>query len=154
MRDKIALVGLLLLPLLGYCQPLAHQVTNLAGAEAMVSGYVLSASVGEPAISTFSSPDFILTQGFLQPEVLPCEEISFRYYPNPAREQVTIEAYGCETSIVSVQVVDLWGRLLPTRYIKEENSLRLTELSQGVYLVQVRLTSGATHTIQLVKTGD
>jgi hypothetical protein len=144
----------MLLPLLGYGQPLAHQVTNLAGAEALVSGYVLSASVGEPAILTFTSNDFVLTQGFLQPEVLPCEEVSFRYYPNPAREQVTIEAYGCETTIVSVQVVDLWGRLLPTQYVKEENSLRLTDLSQGVYFVHVRLTSGTTHTIQLVKTGD
>ncbi|MFZ5972086.1 MAG: T9SS type A sorting domain-containing protein [Bacteroidota bacterium] len=158
MRSVFAFFCLLGIPLLGYGQStfrtLSQQVTNLAGAEATLAGSVISSSIGEPAILTFSSGDYFLTQGFLQPELLPCEEVTFRYYPNPARGKITIEAYGCETQIRRVQLVDLWGRLLPASYDKKTNQLSLNEISQGSYLVNVELTNGAQQTIHLVKISD
>ncbi len=158
MRSVFAFFCLLGIPLLGYNQPrpgtLNQQVTNLAGAEATLAGTIISSSIGEPAILTFSSGDYFLTQGFLQPELLPCEEVTFRYYPNPARGKITIEAYGCETQIARVQLVDLWGRLLPTEYDKKTNQLLLNEISQGTYLVNVELNNGTQQTIHLVKISD
>jgi hypothetical protein len=151
MRVNFAPALLLLVPFLGYTQSMTPQVTNLAGAEATLGDYVITSSIGEPAIITLNSNESVLTQGFLQPEILPCEQIEFRYYPNPAREKIVIEASGCESRIESLQISDLWGRILYTGETNEENELYVGDLSQGVYLIRVFLAGGTTNTIHLVK---
>lgn len=133
-------------------QSIAPSVNNLAGIDGKVSDAFITTSIGEPAITTISSSKSIITQGFLQPELLPCVDLSFRYYPNPAKDIITIEAYGCEVRIESMQVVDLWGRLLGTALPNARNELNLGELAQGVYLIKVKLTNEDVHTISVVKT--
>jgi Secretion system C-terminal sorting domain len=151
MRSIFDPILLLLIPFFGYSQAMAPQVTNLAGTEATLGDFVITSSIGEPAILTFRSAGGFLTQGFLQPEILPCEKVEFRYFPNPAREKIVIEAYGCETNIESVQIIDLWGRLLYTGKTNAAHELYVGDLSQGVYVVRVFLTNGTTQTINLVK---
>jgi hypothetical protein len=154
MRGFFATIGLAVLPLLGYTQNTGSQVVNLAGLESSIGTYLITSSIGETAIETFVTQDGALTQGFLQPEILPCEDVEFRYYPNPARGKVTVEAFGCEIKIESMQVADMWGRFVKTVPANEKNELLLHDLSQGVYVVKVQLSSGVTRTFNLVKISD
>ncbi|HZY80836.1 MAG TPA: T9SS type A sorting domain-containing protein [Cyclobacteriaceae bacterium] len=135
-------------------QSIAPSVNNLAGIDGKLSDAFVTTSIGEPAITTISSKGSIITQGFLQPEILPCTELEFKYYPNPARDLITIEAYGCEVRIESMDIVDLTGRLITTAKPTRENELNLGDLAQGVYFVKVKLTNQDVHTISVVKTSN
>jgi hypothetical protein len=135
-------------------QSIAPSVNNLAGIDGKFSDTFITTSIGEPAITTISSRGSIITQGFLQPEIVPCVDVEFRYYPNPAQDLITIEAYGCEVRIVSMEIVDLWGRLLTRTTPTVNNELNLGDLAQGVYLVKVKLNNQDVHTISVVKTSN
>jgi hypothetical protein len=135
-------------------QSIAPSVNNLAGIDGKLSNAFITTSIGEPAITTIASKGSIITQGFLQPEILPCVDLQFRYYPNPAKDLITIEAYGCEVRIESMEVVDLWGRLLTIAPPTRNNELNLGDLAQGIYLIKVKLTNQDVHTISVVKTSN
>lgn len=154
MRAIFLLFWLYTIPLLGYGQLLSPQVTNLAGTEMILGNQVITSSIGEPAVVTLSSDQSILTQGFLQPEILPCEKIEFTYYPNPATDNVTILADGCEVLIESLQLVDLWGRTLYTGKLTKLNQLYVGDLSQGMYIVYLTLSNQTKYSIQLIKISE
>jgi hypothetical protein len=154
MRAFFALLAALALPFLGYSQNTGSQVVNLAGLESAIGAYLITSSIGEPAIQTFTNSNGALTQGFLQPEIMPCVDVEFRYYPNPAKAKATVEAFGCETRIESMQIIDLWGRFITTVPGNEKNELPLEGLSQGVYMVRVQISNGVTKTFNLVKISD
>jgi hypothetical protein len=135
-------------------QSIAPSVNNLAGTDGKFSDVFITTSIGEPAITTISSSESIITQGFLQPNMLPCTNLEFLYYPNPAKDIITIEAYGCEVRIASMQIVDLTGRLLTTALPTRNNELNLGDLAQGIYFVKVKLTNEDVHTITVVKTSN
>ncbi|MBK8290646.1 MAG: hypothetical protein IPK96_06500 [Flammeovirgaceae bacterium] len=78
MRSKFTCLLLLLLPILGVGQA-RQQVTNMAGFDLSVPNFIVTSSIGEPAILTFSNSNLSLTQGFLQPEILPCKDLAFTY---------------------------------------------------------------------------
>jgi hypothetical protein len=146
-------LGLLALvaPVFGAAQGMMPSVTNLSGFDATVNSFTITSSIGEPVITTLTTQDVIVTQGFLQPETLPCLNIEFSYYPNPATEEVTVEAHGCEVQIESIQLFDLWGRLMPGIALGKNSKVKLNGLSQGVYLMQVFLTNGTSHAIKILK---
>jgi hypothetical protein len=138
-------------PLLGVAQGMMPSVTNLSGFDGTVNNFTITSSIGEPIITTLTSQNVILTQGFLQPEVLPCLDVRFSYYPNPATDEITVEAFGCEVRIESIQLIDLWGRVLPGITLGKNNKVKLKDLSQGVYLMQVFLTNGTSQAIKVLK---
>lgn len=154
MRTNFLLFWLCTVPLLGYSQLLSPQVTNLAGTEMILGNQVITTSIGEPAVVTLSSDQSILTQGFLQPEILPCEKIEFTYYPNPATDNVTIMADGCDVLIESLQLVDLWGRTLYAGKLTRLNQLYVGDLSQGMYIVYLTLSNQTKYSIQLIKISE
>ena len=135
-------------------QSIAPSVNNLVGLDAKFSDTFIGTSIGEPAITTLSTKGGFITQGFLQPELLPCIDLEFKYYPNPAKDIITIEAYGCEVKIASMEILDLWGRLLTTVQPTKDHQVNLGDLAQGVYLVKVKLTNDDVHTISVVKTSN
>jgi Secretion system C-terminal sorting domain len=141
----------LLSPLFCSAQNLMPSVTNLAGYEHTVAGLITTVSIGEPAILTLTSDNNSITQGFLQPENLPCENLSFNYYPNPTKGDLTVEAFGCEVKITSIEVLDIWGRLITTLPQAKDNKLEIGFLSSGVYVLKVFLTNGQFHAITIVK---
>ena len=135
-------------------QSIAPSVNNLVGLDAKFSDTFIATSIGEPAITTLSTKGGFITQGFLQPELLPCIDLEFKYYPNPAKDIITIEAYGCEVKIASMEILDLWGRLLTTVVPTRDHQVNLGDLAQGVYLVKVKLTNDDVHAISIVKTSN
>ena len=126
-------------------------VTNLAGYDHSVGGLITTISIGEPAILTLTSDNNTITQGFLQPEILPCENLSFSYYPNPTKGDITIEAFGCGVKITSIEVLDIWGRLITTLPQAKDNKLEIGFLSSGVYVLKMFLNNGQFNAITIVK---
>jgi len=135
-------------------QTIAPSVNNLAGIDVRLSDTFVATSIGEPAITTLGTKEGFITQGFLQPELLPCVDLHFKYYPNPAKDIITIEANGCEVGVMSMEILDLWGRLLTKVPPSRNNEVNLGDLAQGVYLIKVLLTNDDVHTISVVKTSN
>ncbi len=152
MRSKLTCFLLLLLPFWGLAQA-RQQVTNLAGFDISVTDFIVTSSIGEPAILTLSNSNFILTQGFLQPEILPCRDLSFSYYPNPAKSEITIEAFGCEVQVQGMELYDSWGRTITLITPNKDNKVQLGDISPGVYFIKIGLSNGDSKTIKIIKVG-
>lgn len=152
MESKLTCFLLVLLPFLGQAQA-RQQVTNLAGFDISVKDFIVTSSIGEPAILTLSNDNFILTQGFLQPEILPCKDLSFSYYPNPAESEITIEAFGCEVQVQGMELYDSWGRTITLITSTKDNKVQLGNISPGVYFIKIGLSNGDSKTIKIVKVG-
>lgn len=152
MRSKFTVLLLLLLPVMGMTQA-RQQVTNMAGFDISVPDFIVTSSIGEPAILTFTNTNLILTQGFLQPEILPCKDLSFSYYPNPAKGEITIEAYGCEVQIQFMELYDTWGRKITGIKPSKDNKVQLGDLSPGGYFIKILLTNAESKTIKVIKVG-
>lgn len=153
MRTVITLL-ILITPCFGAAQKVSPQVINMAGFDLSGSGPVVTVSIGEPAIATFIAANFILTQGFLQPEILPCKEFELTYYPNPTRDDMTIEALGCDVKIQMMQLIDPWGRVITTINPTKNHKVLLGDISPGVYFIKVFLSNSETETIKIAKVSN
>ncbi len=153
MRPLFILI-MLITPYIGVAQQVTPQVTNQAGFDLLASDLVMTISVGEPAIATFINNDFMLTQGFLQPEIIPCGEYELTYYPNPTHDEMIVEALGCDTKIESMQLIDVWGRILTTISPAKNNKVYLGDVSPGVYFIRVFLTNAQTESIKIAKVSN
>jgi len=154
MRTVVTLLILIIAPLFGVAQRVSPQVTNLAGFDLTGSNQVVTVSIGEPAIATFFSTDYILTQGFLQPEIIPCGEFKLSYYPNPTPDEIVIEALGCDIKIESMQLIDVWGRVLTTMIPTKNNKVQLGDISPGAYFIKVFFTNSETETLKIAKVSN
>lgn len=134
-------------------QTIEPRVNNSVGIDASLDDIFITASIGEPAIITLGTAQGFITQGFLQPELLPCTGIELVYYPNPTKDLITIEIDGCDVGIQSIEVIDIWGRILAT-IPSRKNQVSLGDYAQGVYLLKVKLTNEDIHTMSVVKTSE
>ena len=150
MRSKLTCLLLLFLPLLGMAQP-RQQVTNMAGFDISVTDFIVTSSIGEPAIFTLTGSNLILTQGFLQPEILPCKNLDFSYYPTPAKGEIFVEANGCEVQVQAMELYDSWGRKITVIKPSRDNKVQLGDISPGVYYIKILLTNTESKTIKIVK---
>jgi hypothetical protein len=83
----------------GFSQQLSQWVFLPAAGVIYKSGVTYSQTIGETAVQMFTSPDYILTQGFQQPRVKKIrltqpEGTGVNAYPNPVTEYVNIELFG------------------------------------------------------------
>lgn len=155
MRTVITLLILAIVPFFGVAQRVSPQVTNLAGKDLQGSSQqIITVSIGEPAVATFFNTDYILTQGFLQPEILPCGEFELTYYPNPTPDEMIIEALGCDIKIESMQLIDVWGRVITTLIPTKNNKVQLGDISPGAYFIKVFLTNSDTETLKIAKVSN
>ena len=146
---------LMVIPFLGIAQKVSPQVINQAGFDLLPSKILaITVSIGEPAIATFINDDFILTQGFLQPEIEPCGEFELTYYPNPTQDDVFVEALGCDIKVESMQLIDVWGRVLTTISPSKDNKVYLGDVSPGVYFIRVFLTNLQTESLKIAKVSN
>jgi hypothetical protein len=155
MKILFTLLILTILPFTGKSQKVYTQVTNQAGFDLTpASSLVVTVSIGETAIATFVNPDYILTQGFLQPEIVPCGEYELTYYPNPTRDDVTILVQGCDSEIEAMQLIDIWGRVITTIKPTRDNKVQLGDISPGVYFIRVFLTNSESETLKIAKVSN
>jgi len=155
MKTFFTLLILMILPFAGKSQKIYPQVINQAGFDLTpATSLVVTVSIGEPAISTFIKSDYILTQGFLQPEIIPCGEYKLTYYPNPTRDDITIQVQGCDNEIEAMQLIDIWGRVITTIKPAKNNIVQLGDISPGVYFIRVFLTNSESETVKIAKVSN
>ncbi|WP_173021392.1 T9SS type A sorting domain-containing protein [Lewinella sp. W8] len=156
-RKTIVLHGLLLamaLPLSAQVS-LERQVVGSLGGYSTSATIQLSATVGEPAVTTLENATIILLQGFQQPEpedLTGTEYVSelledLSVFPNPAQGQFWV-SFATEESVhsVSLEAVDLTGRTILRRAqvprISGPIPVSTRAWPAGIYLVRLRAPSG------------
>jgi len=152
MKSLLIILSVAFYPWFSYAQFDSPSIPNAVGFELPMENSSMTISIGEPMINTLTSNSTVITQGYLQPIVVtPCIGTHFTYYPNPAKDHLIIEAAGCDDQISSVQIIDLWGRVMDTISPKEDNRIELSELSQGLYVFKVFLKGGVSGSFSAIK---
>lgn len=100
-------------------QTLGRQVLSSAGNQYSDNDIQVDYTLGEPFVTTLSSIELILTQGFQQADVTlvgistpegPKWEV--HHYPNPTRTQLTVAVNGDVNGTFQIRVMDVQGRLM------------------------------------------
>lgn len=119
MKNLSYIFLLMLLPVLGFSQISGErEVIANGGDHATTANLEVSWTVGEVAVTTASTPNLVVTQGFHQGDAnLSGREDDtyadyFEVYPNPVRDQLTIAARSDNPLQVQGQVFDLTGRMV------------------------------------------
>lgn len=102
-------------------------------------------TLGDIAIETISSENFMLTQGFHQPSlgIISINEDSYSeisVYPNPTVDIINLELLGFEGNYVNVQILDLSGRLIYSELAtinSEKHQINTSILDIGSYVLEV-----------------
>ncbi len=120
-------------------QNLSPTVVNASGGVIQNTSNSLEWSLGELVVSTLTSPDNILTQGFLQPQTgfVPTEgifdESHFSAFPNPVFDKLVFQTDNPDIAIILVH--DVSGRLvLQTAF---QQSIDLQHLNSGMYIISL-----------------
>ena len=129
----------LLFALAAQAQTIQPSVVNASGGMLQNTTVYVEWSLGEPAITTISNTEHIVTQGFLQPELnisgveglLPGEEISL--YPNPVSDHLFFKTSSIR--IASLAITDLLGRVVLEYPFVEDLDVEL--LPSGVYFLSL-----------------
>ncbi len=123
---------------LAQAQTVRPWVVNNAGGLLQNGSLNVEWSLGELAVATLTTPNQILTQGFLQPQLDSMTNVSNVWeggeiwiYPNPVSAFLFIET--SRTDIVSAYIYDVLGRLvLETNFTPE---LDVRALPKGMYFM-------------------
>ena len=132
-------------------EQLVRSSTGVSGSSEIITNnnktYVVQQSIGQAsAIGTFSNVDYILRQGFIQPNVLAkIRDVAIPLsldaviYPNPFVESVTISFSEQIIDKVEVAVFDVLGRLVFSKsYLANQKvNVQFNNLSVANYILKV-----------------
>jgi hypothetical protein len=160
MKKVLLLFSMCCLGLALQAQTLTPFVISTSGAFYSNSAGMLSTTIGElAAVTTLSSGNNFLTQGFQQPEdfsvsIPEIQEngLAFDVYPNPSSGNFTLALNTEQDSKVAVRVSDMLGQ---TVYFETfyhisgyaSRDISLEKMAEGVYLLEVvntEVSSGKT----------
>eukprot|EP01133_Synstelium_polycarpum_P014718 gene14718-17395_t len=125
-------------------------ITSSTGYSAQVNQTLIQYTLGEVAVSSLQNQNFLLTQGFQQPEVTqgnpftePVLVKDFIVFPNPAVNQTKLEFDLIADSRVNIQLVNNAGQTIRNIAIdmlagKINYPLSLGGLAAGLYYVVVQ----------------
>lgn len=120
-------------------QNLSPTVVNSSGGVISNSSNSLEWSLGELAVSTLTSPNNLLTQGFLQPTTTivgteaAFDESRFSAYPNPVSDWLNLQTDIAE--IKTMHMHNVSGRLVLQSTFQP--SLDVHQLISGIYIVSL-----------------
>jgi len=145
---KISITLLFLLVVFSLtAQSIHQQVFASGGVTLNNASYQLTFTVGEPVIGTIQN-NTIVNQGFLaasssgstlsiDDEIL---NESVKIYPNPVRENLSIDFTNIAGQI-KVMLYTISGQLLKTSTMNQQsNTLNVSNLQNGIYLVKLHFT--------------
>lgn len=140
-----------------------NQVIGSTGHVGLQQGLIYSYTVGEAVITTLSSDERILTQGFHQPEhtiLVSIDDPVFadwdiQAFPNPVSDQLTIRFSSDKPASLRATVIDLAGRIMASEIPLPDPSgsmLDCRSWQPGVYFIQIRdTTNRAFATIRVIR---
>ncbi|MDX2173592.1 MAG: T9SS type A sorting domain-containing protein [Bacteroidota bacterium] len=81
---------------------------------------------------------------------------SFKVYPNPANDKLTLKMSGTKTISVNIEMFDVSGKLILKQQAsfdkeKTEYSLNISSISNGIYSLKASSKDGGSQTIKIVK---
>ncbi len=131
--------------------PLIRSTFGISGSSETISTenntYIIQQSLGQTsAIGTFNSNDYILRQGFIQPNVLAMiidENIPINLqvtiYPNPFKKNISLSFNEEIENEVSLAVFDMAGRSLLTKHYKanQQMVIPLGFLPSGAFIIKI-----------------
>jgi hypothetical protein len=136
-----------------FAQQLSSQVL-LPAAGVTSSGQInYSQGIGETAVELFSTPDYVLTQGFQQPGIADPNETphvgtGVEVYPNPAKDFIRVKLYGNEARKFRIELLNITGKIYNsvklefiTKYYYVQE-FEISDLMIGVYLVSIKSEDG------------
>ncbi len=134
-------------------QSLTPTVIASAGGYASGGNVSLSWTLGELAVTTLSSGNFMLTQGFQQPWELdisnaiddPSYDWAILSYPNPVHDQLNLKFKVEKVLDYNVEITDLTGKTLHLQKVEnvtpgQEVDIDFSPYPQGLYLVKITST--------------
>lgn len=130
---------------------LERSVVASGGNSASGTGINISYSIGEPAVSTLSGGNSVLTQGYQQPDLLNVgmpESGSATYYmnlyPNPVKDHLYLEFSGNHPPGFQFEMIDISGKIVLKKKISVEESqtnkritIEVGFLAPGSYLIRI-----------------
>lgn len=141
----------------GHAQML--QAIAASGGSGQGGGVSATWTVGEPAVATLASGNYMLTPGFLQPVAVvnPIPDLdglpfTIGVYPNPSHGCIIIQLLSVSIQEFRYQVLDATGRLL--YQVKPDNqifSIDLGRYASGSYLLKVLQTEKEISTFKILK---
>jgi Secretion system C-terminal sorting domain len=153
-----SLVGLFAYPLSG--QQMPQQVINSSGTTFQAAAFSLSFNVGQTVTTTLANDQNTLSQGFLQPlktdvptSLLPFVELDGNYsvFPSLFTEGVNFEFPDKTLEIQKFEIYANDGRLVKS-INQPQNSLNLSELSNGIYWLRPIVTNKQFGLKKVIKT--
>ncbi|MGB6035699.1 MAG: T9SS type A sorting domain-containing protein [Cryomorphaceae bacterium] len=114
------------------------------------SGLTVQQSIGQGSvIGNFKSEKLTLRQGFLQPTVrvyrrVEYDETEVEVFPNPFTESIQVQFTNATKGLAQIRLFSVDGALLKTfeKQMDGSISLILSELAQGLYILQVSTGGG------------
>lgn len=128
-------------------QSIQHQVLDVAGTNLTAAGYSMSLSIGQTAISTLKANNYIITQGFQQPEFSKIttthnpEKTNFQatIFPNPTQDILNINVIGIENASYKTFIFNTMGQLIKkSEFVGNEVSVEVNDLPVGDYILRLQ----------------
>jgi membrane-bound inhibitor of C-type lysozyme len=153
MKSTFIILLVLFVSIISNAQSIERQVISSMGASYNNGSIKVDQTVGETVISTESSLNIIITQGFHQPEsdlsidVPEIErEVKMSIYPNPTSSQVFLDITKVDAKSITLQLIDLTGKLLFAKEgvspISTKETLDMSTFATGAYFLLVRDEKG------------
>jgi hypothetical protein len=157
MKNKFYILFWIITSISVRAQTLSPTILNSSGGTATVNGINYEYSFGEMTmISTFTSSKLIVTQGLLQTKMdtvasgiakneLPAPSISV--YPNPAQQLINFESEYPAAGKLQYELMDAAGKLIQSKQLtvtagKNKETIDLSEVTAGMYLLKITLSQG------------
>ena len=131
-----------------FAQNLSHQVLVPVAGIISTGTVNYSQTIGEPVVEIIGGSDYILTQGFQQPSMLPASEIApegngVDVFPNPATDYIKIKFYGDEARKFQVDILTLTGTIISTETINFNDKyfytreINVERFVKGIYFIRI-----------------
>lgn len=131
-----------------FAQKITSQVIDASGGTHRANGYTLTYSVGQIAVETLKSNNYIITQGFQQVEknnTIGSKEntqnIDFQaiVFPNPTQDILNIKIENDENDGFEIVLFNLSGQQLSQGSFSEKNyQIEVSHLPVGEYILKLK----------------
>ena len=126
----------------GYSQSISKQVIGTAGKTQTNSNLKVSWTTGEPVVGLMTAGGNQLGNGYypaMDLQALSVEdntlEAQIKVYPNPTSQMLYVSHP--KINSFGIQIVDLNGKQVYTGIISKDQSLDVSNYSQGMYLITI-----------------
>lgn len=136
----------------------AQQVLSSTGGTFQNSGGMISFTLGELAIDTYTQGETTITQGFHQSILvepvseLPEINFSIDVFPNPVNDYIIIKIEKRHSQNMNFILYDINGKTLQNGLIPNaETEINFSSINSGTYILKIRQNENEIKTVKIVK---